>query len=46
MDDIDYSKPFAVINGGEEILCSGTVTEDLLDTFIAGNEYFMQQLGE
>ena len=36
MDDIDYSKPFAVINGGEGYYVQGTVTEDLLDTFVPG----------
>ena len=38
MDDIDYSEPFAVINGGEGYYVQGTVTEDLLDTFVPGME--------
>ena len=31
-------KPFAVINGGEGYYVQGTVTEDLLDTFVPGME--------
>ena len=38
VDDIDYSEPFAVINGGEGYYVQGTVTEDLLDTFVPGME--------
>ncbi len=36
--DIDYSKPFVVLNGGEGYYVQGTVAENLLDTFQPGLE--------
>ena len=38
VDNIDYTQPFAIINGGEGYYVQGTVTEDLLDTFVPGME--------